>query len=150
MINNKIILNPIMHNGDILTIALSADENVKIKALKYNKFMMNCPYHNDRHPSFILDRNKNTFKCLSTNCSKKGNLVDLMSQIHQIKYEDCLVILYRVLNFKYPYYYNIEKYKKIIIKLKDIYASEQYKNLIDESNQKTLLYKLNSVNKYHN
>ena len=101
MINNKIILNPIMHNGDILTIALSADENVKIKALKYNKFMMNCPYHNDRHPSFILDRNKNTFKCLSTNCSKKGNL-------------------------------------------------EQYKNLIDESNQKTLLYKLNSVNKYHN
>lgn len=142
MINNKIILDTVMHSGDILTVALSSDETVRIKALKYNRFSMSCPYHKDYHSSFILNRNINTFKCFSTNCLQRGNIVDLMSQIHQIDYEDCLAILYKVLDLKYPYYYNIERYKQIIIKLKDIYNSEQYKKLVYESEQKTLLYKL--------
>lgn len=42
-----------------------------------------CLFHNDTDPSLIFNDSKGTFKCWSSNCGKKGNIIDFVYECEQ-------------------------------------------------------------------
>jgi len=59
---------------------------IQIKDEKKNDYITLCPFHNDKTPSFSIDKNKGIYQCWS--CHEKGNLITLVRKIENISYDD--------------------------------------------------------------
>ena len=50
-----------------------------------------CPFHSERTPSFIVNRNKQTFHCLG--CGEHGDVISFIMKLKGISFKDALVYL---------------------------------------------------------
>jgi DNA primase len=50
-----------------------------------------CPFHSERTPSFIVNRNKQTFHCFG--CGESGDVISFIMKLKDITFKDALVYL---------------------------------------------------------
>ncbi len=50
-----------------------------------------CPFHDERTPSFIVDTNRQRFKCFG--CGESGDVLDFVQKIHGADFKGSLSIL---------------------------------------------------------
>ncbi len=64
--------------------------NLKRRGVNY---IGNCPFHNEKTPSFIVSPNKGIFKCFG--CGKGGNAVNFLMEHEQLSFVDAIKTLGR-------------------------------------------------------
>ncbi|MEW9110735.1 MAG: CHC2 zinc finger domain-containing protein [Cytobacillus gottheilii] len=58
------------------------------------RFNVNCPYHNDRSPSFTIYTDTNTFRCWSgCNDGKSGDVIDVVKLSYNIDTKEAIKVL---------------------------------------------------------
>ncbi|RYZ59702.1 MAG: DNA primase, partial [Chitinophagaceae bacterium] len=60
---------------------------VKLKKRGAN-YLGNCPFHNERTPSFTVSPSKEIFKCFG--CGKSGNTVSFLMEHEKLTYAEAL------------------------------------------------------------
>ncbi len=78
------LFNEICMSNDIIDYA-SAHMTVKKNGRNY---MACCPFHNEKTPSFSIDRDKQLFHCFG--CGASGNFVQLVMRLEGLDYKDAL------------------------------------------------------------
>ncbi|MGQ1945702.1 DNA primase [Geofilum sp. OHC36d9] len=79
----------IMETAQIqITDVISDFVNLKKRGINY---IGNCPFHNEKTPSFIVSPNKGIFKCFG--CGKGGNAVNFLMEHEQITFVEAIKLL---------------------------------------------------------
>ena len=78
------LFNEICMSNDIIDYA-SAHMTIKKNGRAY---MACCPFHNEKTPSFSIDRDKQLFHCFG--CGASGNFVQLVMRLEGLDYRDAL------------------------------------------------------------
>lgn len=78
------LFNEICVSNDIIDYASSF---ITIKKNGKN-YMACCPFHNEKTPSFSIDRDKQLFHCFG--CGASGNFVQLVMRLENLDYKDAL------------------------------------------------------------
>lgn len=78
------LFNEICMSNDIIDYA-SAFITIKKNGKNY---MACCPFHNEKTPSFSIDRDKQLFHCFG--CGASGNFVQLVMRLENLDYKDAL------------------------------------------------------------
>lgn len=73
-----------------ITDVISEYVNLKRRGINY---IGNCPFHNEKTPSFIVSPHKGIFKCFG--CGKGGNAVNFLMEHEQISFVDAIKSLGR-------------------------------------------------------
>lgn len=73
-----------------ITEVISEFVNLKRRGINY---IGNCPFHNEKTPSFIVSPHKGIFKCFG--CGKGGNAVNFLMEHEQLSFVDALKVLGR-------------------------------------------------------
>ena len=134
---NKKLINKIVRNGDILAVALSdSNKFKKIRPLAGRRFNINCLFHQDRHPSMMIDCKNNKYYCLSEKCLKNGDIISFVMQMYDLDFLSAVEVLAYAFDVELP-----EKKLKCNIyvlgdEIRKSYESEQYKQLILLSDNK--------------
>jgi len=81
-------------------------------------FSGNCPFHNEKTPSFVVSPAKQIFKCFG--CGKGGNVITFMQEIEKIDFRDAVKELAKLGNI------SLEKYQLDSKKIEE-YADEKEK-----------------------
>ncbi len=136
---NEKFVKKVIKNSDILVIAISASERFyKIKSLPNQRFYTNCIFHDDKHPSMILDCKDNSFHCLTDGCKKRGDIIGFVMKLYQLDCVSAVQLLALAFDIDLPkndlLRVNIELSKQI----KEVRKSSMYEELIEESHKKTL------------
>ncbi len=78
------LFNDICMANDIIDYASS------FMTIKKNgkNYMACCPFHNEKTPSFSIDRDKQLFHCFG--CGASGNFVQLVIRLEGLDYNDSL------------------------------------------------------------
>lgn len=58
------------------------------------RFMACCPFHKDNTPSFMVNSQRNTFKCFS--CQSYGSSIDFVMKLHNMDFVDAVKFLNKV------------------------------------------------------
>lgn len=135
---NRKFINAVIKESDILVVAISDSKKFnKIKSLSDQRFYTNCLFHDDKHPSMILDRNTNTFKCKSTKCKKYGDVIYLTMHLYNLSFIQALKLLAYSFNI---YLHNEDMTdidRELARQIKETKQDPLYKELILQSEQKT-------------
>lgn len=132
------IKQQIIESNDIVDII---EEFLPLKKNGTN-FKSNCPFHNEKTPSFVVSREKQIYRCFG--CGKSGNVITFLMEYKNLTFIESIEYLARRVNINLEY---IENDKKNIEKnnlLKRLYeinteaARLFYKNL--SSNETALRY----------
>ena len=71
---------------DYIKNALSMEDIFYRYGIKHNKKTCNCPFHNDKNPSMIFD--KNGFKCFG--CGKKGDIISFVEYLYNLDFKQAM------------------------------------------------------------
>lgn len=90
------LFNEICMSNDIIDYASS------FMTIKKNgkNYMACCPFHNEKTPSFSIDRDKQLFHCFG--CGASGNFVQLVMRLEALDFKDALQSLAERANIKIP------------------------------------------------
>ena len=77
-------IQQILSRIDILDVVGSF---VKLKRRGAN-YLGNCPFHNERTPSFTVSPSKEIFKCFG--CGKSGNTISFVMEHEKLSYAEAL------------------------------------------------------------
>lgn len=86
MYSNELI-EEILSSNDIVDV-VSRYMSLKKKGKSY---FGNCPFHNEKTPSFSVSQDKQIFKCFG--CGQAGNLIHFVMKIENISFPDTLKLL---------------------------------------------------------
>lgn len=124
------LFNEICMANDIIDYASS------FMTIKKNgkNYMACCPFHNEKTPSFSIDRDKQLFHCFG--CGASGNFVQLVMRLEGLDYKDALGQLAERANIKIPETGRREsdamtKKKDSILEMNKIAARFFYDSLMD-------------------
>lgn len=90
-----------------------------------------CPFHEDRHPSFKVDLDRQTFHCFG--CSAHGDVIDFIRNLHNLTFKDALRYL-GITPGKPPIVDPKVKRKRELLAEFEQWRRETYRNLCDEYN----------------
>jgi hypothetical protein len=73
--------NALKRKLDVGNVSTSTEKVLNILNTKRSadEIKINCPFHNDKHPSLSLNVKKNIFYCFG--CNKSGNSVELLNKL---------------------------------------------------------------------
>lgn len=124
------LFNEICMSNDIIDYASS------FMTIKKNgrNYMACCPFHNEKTPSFSIDRDKQLFHCFG--CGASGNFVQLVMRLEALDFKDALQSLAERANIKIPENGRREsdamtRKKDSIIEMNKLAARFFYDSLID-------------------
>lgn len=124
------LFNDICMANDIVDYA-SSFMTVKKSGKNY---MACCPFHNEKTPSFSIDRDKQLFHCFG--CGASGNFVQLVMRLEGLDYKDAVRQLAERANITIPETgvresNAITEKKELILEMNKIAARFFYDSLID-------------------
>lgn len=90
------LFNEICMSNDIIDYASSFMTMKKTG----KRYVACCPFHNEKTPSFNIDRDKQLFHCFG--CGASGNFVQLVMRLEGLDYKDALQTLAERANIKIP------------------------------------------------
>ncbi len=79
---DKDLVDKILHEADIVT-TISAYIQVINKGRGYVSV---CPFHDDKHPSMSISKDKQIFKCFA--CNTSGNAITFVQQYEKISFDE--------------------------------------------------------------
>ena len=125
------LFNEICMSNDIIDYASS------FMTIKKNgkNYMACCPFHNEKTPSFSIDRDKQLFHCFG--CGASGNFVQLVMRLEGLDYKDALKQLADRVNITIPENgvresSELTKKKEMILEMNKLAAHFFYDCLMDE------------------
>ncbi len=102
------ISDEILQNVDIVDVI---GKYVQLKRAGSN-FSGNCPFHNEKTPSFIVSPQKQIFKCFG--CGIGGNVITFIKEIERVDFWDAAKILAKEWNIDLSHYEkNYHKYEEM-------------------------------------
>ena len=124
------LFNDICMANDIVDYA-SSFMTVKKSGKNY---MACCPFHNEKTPSFSIDRDKQLFHCFG--CGASGNFVQLVMRLEGLDYKDAVRQLAERANITIPEsgvreLNAVTEKKELILEMNKIAARFFYDSLID-------------------
>lgn len=132
------IKQQIIESNDIVDII---EEFLPLKKNGTN-YKTNCPFHNEKTPSFVVSRDKQIYRCFG--CGKSGNVITFLMEYKNLTFIESVEYLARRVNISLNYIENdkknIEK-NKLLKRLYEINTEAArlfYKNLT--SNETALRY----------
>lgn len=130
------LFNEICMSNDIVDYA-SAFMTLKKNGKNY---MACCPFHNEKTPSFNIDRDKQLFHCFG--CGASGNFVQLVMRLEGLDFKDALKQLAERANITIPENgvrepSALSKKKDAILEMNKIAARFFYDSLVDPEVGKT-------------
>ena len=92
------LLNDICMSNDIIDYASS------FMTIKKNgkNYMACCPFHNEKTPSFSINRDKQLFHCFG--CGASGNFVQLVMRLEGLDWYDAVEVIYFLFHQDYMQY----------------------------------------------
>ena len=66
-----------------------------------NSFVGNCPFHNDKTPSFNVNNDKSLFYCFG--CKAGGNIVNFISKYKNLQFLESLIYISQYSGIPYVY-----------------------------------------------
>lgn len=139
---NARIVKSVIENSDILVVAMSDSKKMrKIKVRENQRFLTNCFYHNDKHPSFSFKRDKraNEFYCFS--CKASGNVINLLMHMYNLKFLESVETLAAAFDVQLPERSYNEANAEIVSRLREVRESLEYKEILTESYRRKSLKK---------
>ncbi len=91
---DKATVDKIFDSADILDV-VSSFVNLKRRGANY---LGNCPFHNEKTPSFTVSPSKGIYKCFG--CGKGGNAVNFIMEHEQLSYVETLRYLAKRYNIE--------------------------------------------------
>lgn len=136
---NKIIpkefIVELLFQIDIVNL-ISNKINVNQKGKNFSSL---CPFHNEKNPSFTINKEKQYFYCFG--CGIHGNAIDFLMNYEKLNFIESIEELSSICNTKIPYIKFGNNFKKQLIKKKKIYnllkkiGNFYHKNLINTKNE---------------
>ena len=74
-----------------------------------NSFVGNCPFHNEKTPSFNVNNEKSLFHCFG--CKAGGNIINFISKYKNLQFLESLIYISQYSGV--PYVYDQRKSKSI-------------------------------------
>jgi len=90
-----------------------------------------CPFHNDKHPSFKVNLDTQTFHCFS--CGAHGDVIDFIQKLHNLSFKDALKYL-GMKPGKPPKVDPVMKRKRELLRDFEQWRRETYRDTCDEYN----------------
>ena len=90
-----------------------------------------CPFHADKHPSFKINRARQTFHCFS--CGGHGDVIDFIQRLHNLNFKDALKYL-EITPGKPPQVDPIRQRKRELLRDFEQWRRETYQGVCDEYN----------------
>src|SRR3954466_852003 len=81
---NPASIQEVMNRADIVDVI---GQFVKLKRRGTN-YIGNCPFHNEKTPSFTVSPSKEIYKCFG--CGKSGNTISFIMEHEKYSYVDAL------------------------------------------------------------
>jgi DNA primase len=96
-----------------------------------------CPFHNDMHPSFVVNPDKSIFKCFG--CNASGNIFNFIMLINNISWIEAFKMLSAQsgINIQQYYKYSFVNDKDRLLHILDKAATYYHNYLINNRNDKT-------------
>ena len=139
---NKKLIQKVIRKSDILVVAISDSERfTKISASSNGRYNLNCIFHEDKHPSMMLNRNNNNFYCLSKKCKRYGDVIAFTMKLYNLDFISAVETLAYVFSVKLPPMDYIKIDYDVVNNIKKAKKSEVYKKLIEEEKLKTFVKK---------
>lgn len=139
---NKNLIKKVIENSDILVVAISDSKRfTKITASANGRYNLNCIFHEDKHPSMMINRNNNSFYCLSRKCKKYGDVISFTMQLYNIDFISAAETLAYVFSVKLPPMDNLKIDYDIVRNINEAKKSEIYRKLIEDGKAKTFVKK---------
>ncbi|MDD4202485.1 MAG: DNA primase [Candidatus Omnitrophica bacterium] len=95
MIPNEII-DKLLDSTDIVEVISS---RVKLKKTGRN-FKGNCPFHNEKTPSFVVSPDKQIFHCFG--CGEGGNAISFLTKYEKLSFMEAVEMLAEIADIKIP------------------------------------------------
>jgi len=57
------------------------------------KYYYNCPFHQDRNPSFMWDPKNNHFHCFGIGCQKHGDVITFIMELSSVSFREAIEYL---------------------------------------------------------
>lgn len=119
MIDYGVIEN-LLKSADIVNVISSYIHVIK----KGRSYLAICPFHDDKHPSLNISREKQIYKCFS--CGEGGNAITFIQNYEKISFEEAVRKLADLVGFSDP-----RLSKQVVIKKKDPTLDSLYKCIND-------------------
>lgn len=85
------------------------DFGVELKQVSEDEMEALCPFHDESHPSFRVNTERNVFHCFG--CNKGGDVITFVEEFKGIGFKEAVSYLMRKYNIKYSFP-NLEKIRK--------------------------------------
>ncbi len=120
---SSLFISKLISSNNIIDI-ISSKVNLK-KVGKYYKSY--CPFHNEKNPSFIVNKDKQFFYCFG--CKSNGNVIDFLMKINNYNFLDAIKELSNISGIPILYNNNIfntkiinkDRFFKLMFNLNKIY-----------------------------
>ena len=130
---SSINVSYINHKSYLLPLVL-VNYNKKIKFTASFNFHLNCPFHIDEKPSFVIDDYKNYGYCYG--CGLQVTSISYLEYKEHINFNRAVELLSRI------YLYSLDGYKfndsDLAKKYQQVLLSEEYQDLLERANQKRI------------
>ncbi len=114
MIEQEVIDN-LLKSTDIVSVISSYIPVVK----KGRSYLALCPFHDDKHPSMNISKEKQIYKCFS--CGEGGNAITFIQHYEKINFEEAARKLAELVGFHDPRLYKANSVKKVDPSLEALY-----------------------------
>ncbi len=140
MFINQDTVNKIIETAQIVDVI---QDFVNLKRRGVN-FLGNCPFHNEKTPSFTVSPSKGIFKCFG--CGKAGNSVGFIMEHEQLSYPEALKYLAKKYNIEveeesFSEEQLVQKNKRESMLVVSAFAQKYFTNLLHHDNEgKSIAY----------
>ncbi len=137
---NQDTVNKIIETAQIVDVV---QDFVNLKRRGVN-FLGNCPFHNEKTPSFTVSPSKGIFKCFG--CGKAGNSVGFIMEHEQLSYPEALKYLAKKYQIEveeetFTTEQLVEKNKRESMMLVSAFAQKYFTNILHHDNEgKSIAY----------
>ncbi len=130
---SSLFISQLVSSNNIIDI-ISSKVNLKKVGKYYKSF---CPFHDEKNPSFIVNKDKQFFYCFG--CKISGNIIDFLMKINNYNFLDAIKELSNISNIPILYNNNINiinknyflnknKFFKLMLSLNNIYVKSLFIN----------------------
>jgi len=90
-------LNRLKDNSDIVSVL---ERYIRIEPPRGNKYWACCPFHHEKTPSFLINREEQYYHCFG--CQKSGSVITFLMEHQRLAYQEAVETLARWANMELP------------------------------------------------
>lgn len=96
----KKIIKAILNRADIVDIVANFLPIKQVSLKNTDEYVVSCPFHNERTPSFTITRQKQFYHCFG--CGAHGNAIAFIVEFKGVTYAEAIIKVAELSKFKLP------------------------------------------------